>query len=82
MMITWYLDDLKISHLDRKMVNDGDVRDSCSYFYDYFLGMDLNFSQQWKLRVSMANSEFYKEDDQWFSEAITLKAVMPARKIV
>ncbi len=61
--VTWHVDDLKIFHVTSEVVNEviewfksiyGDVWISSGYHHDY-LGMDLDFSYQNELRVSMVN---------------------------
>jgi hypothetical protein len=82
--ITWHVDDLKISHMDREVVDEvvewfkniyGNVRVSRGYHHDY-LGMDIDFSYHKQLRVSMVNN--LKRMIAEFPEAITSNAVTPA----
>ncbi len=84
MTITWHVDDLKISHMDREVVSEvvewfksiyGNVRVSRGYHHDY-LGMDIDFSYHKQLRISMVNH--LKKMISEFPEAITSNAVTPA----
>jgi len=64
MTITWHVDDLKISHMDKEVAGEvvewfksiyGNVRVSRGYHHDY-LGMDIDFSYHKQLTVSMVNN--------------------------
>jgi hypothetical protein len=61
MTITWHVDDLKISHMDRELVGEviewfksiyGNVRVSCEYHHDY-LGMDVGTLPNGYTRTSL-----------------------------
>lgn len=82
--ICWHVDDLKISHVDRLIVDNtvnwfkslyGNVRVSRGTKHDY-LGMELDFSEKKKVKVRMV--EFLKKTMKEFPEAITSTSPTPA----
>ena len=84
MTITWHVDDLKISHVDATKVTAviewfktiyGNVRVSRGKVHDY-LGMNLDFSDKGKLKISMV--PFLKKIIEDFPERITGSAATPA----
>lgn len=61
--LLWYVDDLKISHVSEKVVQDvlkwlkdvyGEIRTTRGTLHDY-LGMDIDFSHKGEVKVSMKN---------------------------
>ena len=84
MTLTWHVDDLKISHVDKMEVTRiiewfkgiyGNVRVSRGKVHDY-LGMHLDFRDKGKLKISMV--PFLKKIIDDFPEAITGSAATPA----
>jgi hypothetical protein len=83
--ITWHLDDLKLSHVDAKVVDDTitwlksvydkDMRVSRGKKHEY-LGMDLDYSVQGEVKVTMI--DYLKRVITEFPEEITGTAYSPA----
>jgi hypothetical protein len=83
--ITWHVEDLKLSHVDSKVVDDTitwiksiygeDMRVSRGKKHDY-LGMDLDYSVQGEMKVTMI--DYLKRVITEFPEEITRTASSPA----
>ena len=82
--ILWHFDDLKISHINKAVVDHtiewlrgiyGEICVSRGLVHDY-LGMDLDYSEKGKVKISMVN--FLKKCVSDFPEVITGGAPTPA----
>ena len=85
MTITWHMDDLKISHVMENEVTKiidwsktiyGNARVSRGKVHDYYLGMNLDFTDKGKVKISMV--PFLKKVIEDFPEVITGSAATPA----
>ena len=91
MTVTWHVDDLKVSHVDSKRVDNfikwvkdtftndgvGEVRVSCGKIHQY-LGMELTYCENGTVKVGM--TDYIKNMVDEFQEEIKGTAATPAQE--